>query len=204
MEFIWILIAAISVFVVFVFMAGRSDSRTDSGPGHTTNWSDDDDEYDNSGDFGQQSQAPLIFIQINQFISFNESYPPVVRYNEKIPRFVTTNEGFKAKGMQSREPNFRRILLSNRLIPGNSYRAVVTLQIEHGNPHDVHAVQVSFQGLVLAHIPRELSPQFHSALRAVGGIAVCVADIWFDGKRRRGPKINSITLFTSRDPQLES
>lgn len=197
MEFIFILITAIVVIAIFVAFAGRSSGSTYPEPRPEEPW--EEDEYIEESTIGS-----ITFIQINQFINFNGSYPPLASYNEKIPRFVNSANGFRAKGMQSRYHNFKQLLVSNRLKPGNEYRAVVTLQIEPSNKFDQFAVLVTFRGLPLAYVPKEYSHAFHSVLAPVGGAALCLADIWFDGKFHRGGKQNSITLLTSTYPQLEN
>lgn len=197
MEFILILIAAIVVLAIFVVVAGRTSDSTNPVPPREE--SRVEDEYIEEPNVGS-----LVFIQINQFINLSGSYPPMASHSEDIPRFVRSAKGFKAKGMQSRYHNFKQVLVSNRLTPGNEYRAVVTLQIEPSNKFDQFAVLVTFRGLPLAYVPKEYSQAFHSVLAPVGGAALCLADIWFDGKFHRGGKHNSITLLTSSYPQLES
>jgi hypothetical protein len=205
----WIAAAAGVAFIFLVVaISRRSRRQSDSRAGrslvsvHEGDLEDDDEDED---DYQQEPAiGSITFIQINQFITFNGSYPSLSSNNERIPRFVKSTYGFKAKGMQSRYHNFRHLLVSNKLRPGNEYSAVVTLQIEPSNKFDRFAVLVLFRGLPLAYVPREYSQAFHSVLLPVGGAAACLADIWFDGQFHRGGKRNSITLLTSTYPQLES
>ena len=206
----WISAAVAIAFIALVVAINRrSRKNSDSNAGrslvsvHEGGYEDEDDD-DDEADYQQPAIGSITFIQVNQFITFSGSYPSLSSYNERIPRFVKSSYGFKAKGMQGREQNFRHLLVSNKLRPGNEYPAVVTLQIEPSNKFDRFAVLVTFQGLPLAYVPKEYSQAFHSALVPVGGEALCLADIWFDGKFRRGAKRNSITLLTSTYPQVES
>lgn len=198
--FVFILVAVAAVIALLSWLGNKSSS-SNLGP-YTTRQlagnSEDEDFYDD-----ELPSTSVTFIQINQFINFGGSYRDVAAPAANIPRLIVATPGFKAKGMQSYYHGFKRVLLRNRLTPGHEYSAVVTLQIDPTNRFDPFAVMVIFQGHTLAYVPREDSQAFYSVLKPVGGAAICVANIWFDPRYRRGGKRNSIRLMTSTLPQLE-
>ena len=188
METFFAIASVVAVIVFLIWLAGGSNNYSPPSPEPTSSI---------------ESTGTQIFILINQNISIYGTRPKRLDTNYDLPHFVRSDSGFRAVGMMSYYQNFKTLLLTYRLRPGNSYLTKVILQIDPTNSYNSHAVMVHFNGLLLGYVANQYCGSFYSVLAPVGGAALCDAEIWFDGRYRRGGRQNSVKLLTSPIPRLE-